>query len=129
MEQGEERGNVETKQRVVVRKGMDREKAEAELARLSEEKARDLKISKVIQCRVRYFTDACSTGRDYIEVFEQPYPAGNFMFTNRACWVGTATHEFVRMRIEGMTNQQIVDDMNARDLAQTPGQINDFEVR
>lgn len=76
-----------------------------------------------------YFYNACSTGRDYIEVFEQPYPAGNFMFTNRACWVGTATHEFVRMRIEGMTNQQIVDDMNARDLAQTPGQINDFEVR
>ncbi|MFT6178790.1 MAG: hypothetical protein ACJA1W_001131 [Akkermansiaceae bacterium] len=57
MEEGEERGNVETKQRVGVPKGMNREKAEAELARLAEEQARDLKISKVIQCRVRYFTD------------------------------------------------------------------------
>jgi REP element-mobilizing transposase RayT len=62
MEQGEERGNVKTKQRVVVRKGMDRGKAEAELARLSEEKERDLKISKVIQCRVRYFTDGAVIG-------------------------------------------------------------------
>ncbi|MEJ6643610.1 MAG: transposase, partial [Akkermansiaceae bacterium] len=41
MEQGEERGNVQTKQRVVVRKGMSREQAEAELERLSDEKARD----------------------------------------------------------------------------------------
>jgi hypothetical protein len=62
MEQREERGDVKTKQRVVVRKGMDREHAEAELARLSEEKARDLKISKVIQCRVRYFTDGAVIG-------------------------------------------------------------------
>jgi len=62
MEQGEERGNAKAKQRVVVRKGMDRGKAEAELARLSEEKARDLKISKVIQCRVRYFTDGAVIG-------------------------------------------------------------------
>ena len=62
IEQGEERGNVKTKQRVVIRKGMDREKGEAELARLSEEKARDLKISKVIQCRVRYFTDGAVIG-------------------------------------------------------------------
>jgi putative transposase len=72
MEQGEERGNVKTKQRVVVRKGMDREKAEAELARLSEEKARDLKISKVIQCRVRYFTDGAVIGsKSFVDgVFE-----------------------------------------------------------
>jgi hypothetical protein len=62
MEEGEERGNVETKQRGVVRKGMDREKAEAELARLAEEKERDLKTSKVIQCRVRYFTDGAVIG-------------------------------------------------------------------
>jgi len=62
MEQGEERGNVTTKERVVVRKGMDREKAEAELVRLSEDKARDLKISKVIRCRVRYFTDGAVIG-------------------------------------------------------------------
>ena len=44
------------------RKGMDREKAGEELARLSEERARDLKISKVIQCRVRYFTDGAVIG-------------------------------------------------------------------
>jgi len=61
-EQAEERGNVQTKQRVVVRKGMTRGKAEAELARLSEEKERDLKISKVIQCRIRYFTDGAVIG-------------------------------------------------------------------
>jgi len=41
---------------------MNREKAEAELARLSEKKTRDLKISKVIQCRVRYFTDGVVIG-------------------------------------------------------------------
>ena len=62
MEQGEERGDVQTKQRVVVRKGMSRDKAEAELERLSEEKARDLKISKVVGCRVRYFTDGAVIG-------------------------------------------------------------------
>jgi putative transposase len=51
---------------------MDREKAEAELARLSEEKARDLKISKVIQCRVRYFTDGAVIGsKSFVDgVFE-----------------------------------------------------------
>ncbi len=62
MEQGEERGNVQGKQRVVVRKGMDRKKAKAELERLSEDQARELKISKVIQCRVRYFTDGAVIG-------------------------------------------------------------------
>ncbi|YCM44017.1 transposase [Verrucomicrobiaceae bacterium 227] len=62
MEQGEERGNVETKQRVVVRKGMSRERAVAELERLSEDEARDLKISKVVRCRVRYFTDGAVIG-------------------------------------------------------------------
>jgi REP element-mobilizing transposase RayT len=62
MEQGEERGNAETKRRVVVRKGMDRAKGDTELARLAEEGASDLKISKVIQCRVRYFTDGAVIG-------------------------------------------------------------------
>lgn len=62
MEQDEERGNVQGKQRVVVRKGMDRNKAKVELERLSEDQARDLKISKVIQCRVRYFTDGAVIG-------------------------------------------------------------------
>ena len=62
MEQGEERGNVQPKRRVVVRKGMSREGAEAELERLSEEGARDLKISKVVSCRVRYFTDGAVIG-------------------------------------------------------------------
>jgi len=62
IEQGEERGNTQTKQRVVIRKGMGRAKGETELARLSEEKARDLKISKVVRCRVRYFTDGAVIG-------------------------------------------------------------------
>ena len=43
--------------RVVTRKGVARKKAEAELARLADEKARDLKILKVVRCRVRYFTE------------------------------------------------------------------------
>ncbi|MEJ6578769.1 MAG: transposase, partial [Akkermansiaceae bacterium] len=62
MEQGEEGGDDRAKQRVVVRKGMNREKAEDELKRLSEEKTRDLKISKVIRCRVRHFTDGAVIG-------------------------------------------------------------------
>lgn len=62
VEQTEERGGVATKQRVVVRKGMDRKKAEAELARLSEEGTQDLRISKVVRCRVRYFTDGAVIG-------------------------------------------------------------------
>ncbi len=62
MEQGEERGNVKTKQRVVVKKGMDRKRAEKELERLSKDEERDLKISKVVRCRVRYFTDGAVIG-------------------------------------------------------------------
>ena len=62
MEEGEERGNVKTKRRVVIRKGMDRKKAEEELVRLSKEGERDLKISKVVRCRVRYFTDGAVIG-------------------------------------------------------------------
>ena len=62
MEQAEEKGNTGKKVRVVIRKGMDKGKAEVELARLSEEDARDLKISKVIQCRVRYFADGAVIG-------------------------------------------------------------------
>ena len=72
MEQGAERGNVKTKKRVVVRKGMARGKAEVELARLAEEKERDLKISKVIQCRVRYFTDGAVIGsKSFVDGFFQ----------------------------------------------------------
>ncbi len=41
---------------------MSRERAEAELARLSDEEARDLKVSKVVRCRVRYFTDGAVIG-------------------------------------------------------------------
>jgi REP element-mobilizing transposase RayT len=62
MAETEERGHAKAKQRVVTRKGMQREKAEAELARLSDEAARDLKISKVIRCRVRYFTEGAVIG-------------------------------------------------------------------
>lgn len=54
---------------------------------------------------------------------------GNFIFTLAACEVGQATHEFVRMTIEGMTNQQIIQDMNQRDLGGTPNNAIDFDVR
>jgi len=62
MEQNEERRNSGVSKRVITRKGMSKEKVEEELARLSEENARDLKISKVIRCRVSYFTDGAVIG-------------------------------------------------------------------
>ena len=62
LEQRKNGGNIETKQRVVLRKGRDREMADAKLARPAEEKTRDLKISKVIQYRVRFFTDGAVIG-------------------------------------------------------------------
>ena len=57
VEREEEIAHSGIKQRVVIRKGMEPNKAEAELVRLKDEKARDLKISKVVRCRVRYFTE------------------------------------------------------------------------
>ncbi|MDB2673812.1 transposase [Akkermansiaceae bacterium] len=48
--------------KVVTRKGIDRAKAEKELERLSKEKERDLKISKLVRCRIRYFTDGAVIG-------------------------------------------------------------------
>jgi len=62
IEKGEERSHTGKVQRVVVRRGVKRAKAEAELERLSDDEARDLKISKVIRCRVRYFTDGAVIG-------------------------------------------------------------------
>jgi hypothetical protein len=55
----------------VKRKGMKRERSEAELAAM-EERKRDLSISKVIRHRVRYFTDgAVIGGRGFVdEVFQ-----------------------------------------------------------
>ena len=58
-EQVEERTTGEKRVR---RRGMSKEKAEKELARLEEEKARDLKIAKVVRCRVRYFRDGAVLG-------------------------------------------------------------------
>jgi putative transposase len=49
-------------QRVVTRRGMNKEKAGKELERLREASAKDLKVSKVIRCRVRYFTDGAVIG-------------------------------------------------------------------
>ena len=62
MEQGEDRGHAGRRKRVITRKGMNREKAKEELERLRDERERDLKISKVIQCRVRYFRDGAVIG-------------------------------------------------------------------
>jgi len=56
------------KKRVVTRRGMKKEDAEKELARLREADARDLKIAKVIRCRVRYFTDGAVIGsRSFVD--------------------------------------------------------------
>ena len=74
MEQSEEdvhgRRGVKGK-KIITRRGMDREQAEKELERLHETSARDLKVSKVIRCRVRYFTDGAVIGsRSFVdEVF------------------------------------------------------------
>ena len=62
MAQSEVREASGAKQKVTIRKGIDREKATKELERLAEEKARDLRISKVVRCRVRYFTDGAVIG-------------------------------------------------------------------
>ena len=48
--------------RKVVRRGRKREEAERELEELSEEKSRDLKIAKVVRCRIRYFADGAVIG-------------------------------------------------------------------
>jgi putative transposase len=55
-------GKGEAKARVVTRKGMSKGKGEAELERLRADEARDLKISKVVRCRVRYFTEGAVIG-------------------------------------------------------------------
>jgi len=55
-------------QKVVTRKGMSRKDAVKELERLSKDQERDLKISKVIRCRVRYFTDGTVIGsKDFVD--------------------------------------------------------------
>ena len=54
----------------VQRKGMNKAAAKKELARLEEEKARDLKIAKVVRCRVRYFKDGAVLGsRKFVNDF------------------------------------------------------------
>ncbi|MCX6878447.1 MAG: transposase [Verrucomicrobia bacterium] len=55
----------------VVRKGMRKEEVAAELARL--ERSRDVAMSKMLRCRVRYFTDGAVIGsRQFVdEVFKQ----------------------------------------------------------
>jgi REP element-mobilizing transposase RayT len=52
------------------RKGMSREQAEKEKARLDQEEARDLKIAKAVRCRVRYFRDGAVLGsRKFVNDF------------------------------------------------------------
>jgi hypothetical protein len=49
---------------------MNKAAAKKELARLEEEKARDLKIAKVVRCRVRYFKDGAVLGsRKFVNDF------------------------------------------------------------
>ena len=45
-----------------MRRGRKREEAEKELEELSDEKSRDLKVAKVVRCRIRYFTDGAVIG-------------------------------------------------------------------
>ncbi|MEN8681797.1 MAG: transposase [Akkermansiaceae bacterium] len=52
----------ESVKKVVTRKGMNRAKAGKELERLSRERERDLKISKLVRCRIRYFTEGAVIG-------------------------------------------------------------------
>ena len=53
----------------IVKKGMPREQAEAELATLEERKG-DLAVSKVIQHRIRYFSDGVIIGsKDFVDNF------------------------------------------------------------
>ena len=58
----EQAENCSDGKRRVHRKGMSKAKADKELARLEEEQSRDLKISKVIRCKVRYFKDGAVLG-------------------------------------------------------------------
>jgi REP element-mobilizing transposase RayT len=54
----------------VHRKGLSKAKAEKELARLDDENARDLKIAKVVRCKVRYFKDGAVLGsRKFVNDF------------------------------------------------------------
>lgn len=62
VEKGEIQSHTGVAQRVVVKKGMSRNQSEEELVRLSDEAALDLKISKSIQIKVRYFTDGAVLG-------------------------------------------------------------------
>ncbi len=48
--------------KVVRRRGMKKEEAEKEIARLRESGSQDLKIAKAVRCRVRYFTDGAVIG-------------------------------------------------------------------
>jgi len=54
----------------VQRKGISKAAAEKELTRLKEENARDLKIAKLVRCRVRYFKDGAVLGsRKFVNDF------------------------------------------------------------
>ena len=66
----EEKEKTSPQKVLVHKKGMKRTKAQIELERLNQERARDLKISKVIQCRVRYFKDGGVLGtKDFVNRF------------------------------------------------------------
>ena len=59
-------------QRVVTRRGKQRKFVEAELKELGAEESRDLKISKVVRCRVRYFKDGAVLGsRAFVDAIFQ----------------------------------------------------------
>ncbi|MFT6241698.1 MAG: REP element-mobilizing transposase RayT [Akkermansiaceae bacterium] len=54
----------------VQRKGMKKKAADKELARLEKEDAKDLKIAKVVSCKVRYFKDGAVLGsKEFVNEF------------------------------------------------------------
>jgi hypothetical protein len=55
-------------QKIVKRRGKNRSLAEAELDVLNQERANDLKIAKIVRCRIRYFRDGTVLGsRSFVD--------------------------------------------------------------
>lgn len=92
--------------KVVTRKGMNRDTAAKELARLSKEKERDLKISKLVRCRIRYFTDGAVIGsKDFV----------NGIFRRHREWFGPKRKDGAR-RPRGALRDLAGDLWSLRDL-------------
>lgn len=65
----------------------------------------------------KFFYNACSTGRDYIESFKH----GDFIYTKDTCRVEKATKIFVQGVVEGISNDQIMTNLNQNGVGNKPG--------